>query len=155
MALSSSSARLPPPTRPNARWHRGSSGWPGPRSLCSTTRRRTPDTCCQRWVPSSNVPGPGPGGLPLIAIPHPLADNGPSLVEAKASIIVGEIELALLSDAAEVSDRLRHRFGRLTERRLDRGALCLDDACALDVALTPDRPGRRAAVPVVPVRRGT
>ncbi len=79
----------------------------------------------------------GAPGLPLVAIPHPLADNLPDLVRAKASAIVDEVELALTGDAAEVSAAHRDRFQRLTQRRLEAGALCLDDVCAVDLALAP------------------
>lgn len=75
--------------------------------------------------------------MPLIPIPHPLADNGPELVVAKAAAIVDDIEAALIGDAAEVAAAHRDRFQRLTQRRLEDGALCLDDACAVDLALPP------------------
>ncbi|MDH3682629.1 MAG: hypothetical protein OEV40_22060 [Acidimicrobiia bacterium] len=79
----------------------------------------------------------GAPGLPLVPIPHPLADNRPELVRAKADAIVDEVVAALTGDAAEVAERHRHRFVRLTQRRLAGGELCLDDACAIDLALTP------------------
>jgi hypothetical protein len=79
----------------------------------------------------------GAPGLPLIPIPHPLADNLPDLVAAKAHAIVDEIVTALTGDAAEVAAAHRQRFRRLTQRRLESGALCLDDVCAIDFALTP------------------
>ena len=78
----------------------------------------------------------GAPGLPLVPIPHPLADNLPDLVDAKAAAIVDEVVAALTGDAAEVADTNRHRFVRLTQRRLAGGELCLDDACAIDLALT-------------------
>ena len=78
----------------------------------------------------------GAPGLPLVPIPHPLADNQPSLVDAKAAAIVDEVTEALTGDAAEVSDAHRDRFVRLTQRRLAGGELCLDDACAIDLALS-------------------
>ncbi len=77
----------------------------------------------------------GAPGLPLIAIPHPLADNQPELVEAKAAAIVDEVFEALTGDADAVADANRTRFVRLTQRRLEGGELCLDDACAIDLAL--------------------
>ena len=81
----------------------------------------------------------GAPGLPLVPIPHPLADNQPSLVDAKAAAIVDEIEAGLTGDVADVAAAHRDRFVRLTQRRLDQGALCLDDACAIDLAMTPGR----------------
>ncbi len=77
----------------------------------------------------------GSPGLPLVPIPHPLADNLKDLVEAKAAAIVDEVEQALTGDADEVAAAHRQRFQRLTQRRLEDGALCLDDACAIDLAL--------------------
>ena len=82
----------------------------------------------------------GAAGLPLVPIPHPLADNGPALVAAKAAAIVDEIEAALVGDSAAIADRHRQRFQRLTQRRLSEGALCLDDACAVDLALPATGP---------------
>ncbi len=79
----------------------------------------------------------GAPGLPLVPIPHPLADNHEELVMAKAGAIVDEIIDALTGDAAEVAAAHRERFQRLTQRRLDAGELCLDDACAIDLALGP------------------
>lgn len=80
----------------------------------------------------------GAPGLPLVAIPHPLADNLKDLVEAKAAAIVDEVEAALAQSAHEVSQAHRDRFTRLTQRRLEGGELCLDDSCAIDFALSPE-----------------
>lgn len=77
----------------------------------------------------------GAPGLPLVPIPHPLADNRPDLVEAKAAAIVDEVVDALVGDAAAIAEAHRNRFVRLTQRRLAGGELCLDDACAIDLAL--------------------
>lgn len=77
----------------------------------------------------------GAPGLPLIPVPHPLADNGPDLVAAKGEAIAADVASALTGDAAEIAAAHRDRFRRLTQRRLDAGALCLDDACAIDLAL--------------------
>lgn len=82
----------------------------------------------------------GAAGLPLVPIPHPLADNKPDLVEAKASAIVDEVLAAITGDAAAVADAHRDRFRRLTQRRLEAGELCLDDACAIDLAMAPGAP---------------
>lgn len=79
----------------------------------------------------------GAPGLPLVPIPHPLADNLEPLVEAKAAAIAAEVEQALTGSAAAIAEAHRHRFRRLTQRRLDAGELCLDDACAIDLALAP------------------
>ena len=79
----------------------------------------------------------GAAGLPLVPIPHPLADNGPSLVDAKAAAIVEEVYDALVGDADAVGAAHRDRFAQLTQRRLEGGELCLDDSCAIDFALTP------------------
>jgi len=78
----------------------------------------------------------GAPGLPLVAIPHPLADNDASLVAAKAKAIVDEVELALTGDPAGITERYRHRFERLTQRRLEAGRMCLDDVCAVDLSPT-------------------
>ncbi|MCP5026381.1 MAG: hypothetical protein GY929_08865 [Actinomycetia bacterium] len=78
----------------------------------------------------------GVPGLALIPIPHPLADNHDELVDAKARAIADEVEHALTAPAVEVAERHRDRFVGLTQRRLEAGALCLDDACAIDLALT-------------------
>ena len=72
--------------------------------------------------------------LPLIAIPHPLAGNANDLVLAKAAAIANEVELALTESAQLLSERYKTKFLQLTERRLDRGALCIDEACAIDLA---------------------
>lgn len=79
----------------------------------------------------------GAPGLPLVAIPHPLADNQKSLVEAKANAIADEIEAALTDDTETVVANHRDRFTRLTQRRLEGGELCLDDSCAIDFAVSP------------------
>jgi hypothetical protein len=88
-----------------------------------------------------------------VPIPHPLADNGPALVAAKALAIVDEVVAALTGDASDVAAAHRDRFQRLTQRRLQDGALCLDDACATDLALpsqaaTPQATTPNAAVPI-------
>lgn len=74
-------------------------------------------------------------GLPLVAIPHPLAGNRTDLVAAKARGVIDEIVDALTGEAGEVADRHRARFTRLTQRRLEHGAVCVDDVCAIDPAL--------------------
>jgi hypothetical protein len=73
--------------------------------------------------------------LPLVAIPHPLAGNKIELVRAKAVAIVEEIIGAITSSEAEIEATYAGRFSQLTERRLDGGALCVDDVCAVDLAL--------------------
>jgi hypothetical protein len=80
-----------------------------------------------------------------VPIPHPLADNGPALVAAKAMAIVDDVVAALTGDASDVAAAHRDRFQRLTQRRLQDGALCLDDACATDLALTPQATTAQAA----------
>lgn len=73
--------------------------------------------------------------LPFAAIPHPLAGNETALVQAKAVAIADEI-VAALSDAPDaLAARHAGRFLALTERRLERGAVCVDDVCAFDPAL--------------------
>ncbi len=79
----------------------------------------------------------GAGGLALCAIPHPLAGNLDELVAAKAAAVWQEVAHALTAPAEEVAERHRTRFLRLTQRRLDGGALCTDEACAIDLALAP------------------
>lgn len=82
----------------------------------------------------------GLGGLPLVPVPHPLAGNDAALVSAKAAAIAADVLAALTGDAAAVAAAHRDRFVRLTERRLDGGAVCTDEACALDFALDPGGP---------------
>ena len=77
----------------------------------------------------------GFGGLPLEPVPHPLAGNRPDLVGAKAAAVAPGVLDALTGDPTALAERHRRRFVRLTERRLDRGAVCTDDACVLDPAL--------------------
>ena len=77
----------------------------------------------------------GLGGLPLLAIPHPLAGNDSALVRAKAEAIADEVLSALTDDAATLAARHGTRFLALTEKRLDGGAVCTDDACVYDPGL--------------------
>lgn len=74
--------------------------------------------------------------MPLVPIPHPLADNLAPLVAAKAEAIAAEVIANLVGDAEAVAEANQDRFVRLTQRRLEGGALCLDDACAIDLAMT-------------------
>jgi hypothetical protein len=74
-------------------------------------------------------------GLPLVPVPHPLAGNRADLVAAKARGIADEVLDALTADAAVLADRHGARFTRLTQRRLEHGAVCLDEVCAVDLAL--------------------
>ena len=74
-------------------------------------------------------------GLPLLPIPHPLAGNRDDLVVAKARAVAADVLDALTSDASELTARHRTRFVRLTQRRLERGAVCTDEVCAVDLAL--------------------
>jgi hypothetical protein len=76
----------------------------------------------------------GMAGLPLVPVPHPLAGNKAELVAAKARGIVDDIVELLTGDADVVAERQRTTFTRLTQRRLERGAVCIDDVCAIDVA---------------------
>ena len=80
----------------------------------------------------------GFAGLPLVAIPHPLADNLPVLVESKAAVIVDDIVEALTGDPDDLASIHRARFRRLTQRRLEAGQLCLDDTCAVDLAMAAE-----------------
>jgi len=85
----------------------------------------------------------GLAGMPLVPIPHPLADNKPDLVAAKASGIVDDVIAALIGDAEAIGAQHAQRFVRLTQRRLEGGAVCVDDVCAIDFALDPSAaPGR-------------
>jgi hypothetical protein len=77
----------------------------------------------------------GLGGLPLVPVPHPLAGNQSDLVAAKALGIIDEIIEALTTDPVLLADRHRDRFTRLTQRRLAGGAVCIDEVCAIDLAL--------------------
>jgi hypothetical protein len=74
--------------------------------------------------------------LPLVPIPHPLAGNQSDLVNAKARAIAEEIVEALTSSADVLAARYTTRFVSLTERRLDGGAVCVDEVCAIDPAIT-------------------
>jgi hypothetical protein len=76
----------------------------------------------------------GAPGLPLVPIPHPLADNDLALVEAKGKAVIDEISAALTDDPEVVTERYRDTFRRLTQRRLEAGRMCLDDVCAIDLA---------------------
>jgi hypothetical protein len=75
-------------------------------------------------------------GLPLVPVPHPLAGNHADLVAAKARGVADEVLEALTADAAVLADVHRARFTRLTQRRLEHGAVCLDEVCAVDPALS-------------------
>ncbi len=77
----------------------------------------------------------GMGGLPLVPVPHPLAGNADALVAAKALAVGAEVLAGLTGDAAELAERHRTRFVRLAERRLEGGAMCIDESCALDLAM--------------------
>jgi hypothetical protein len=77
----------------------------------------------------------GIGALPLIAIPHPLAGNTPDLVAAKARAITAEVRAAVTDPPAMLTSRYRNQFLSLTERRLTAGAVCVEDACAIDPAI--------------------
>lgn len=77
----------------------------------------------------------GYGGLPLIPIPHPLAGNEADLVRSKAAAVAEEVLATLTTPPQQVADAHRDRFVRLTQRRLEGGAVCVDDACAIDPAL--------------------
>ena len=75
------------------------------------------------------------GALPLVAIPHPLAGNERDLVGAKARAIAEEVASALTDPVDSICARYAGRFLSLTERRLDSGAVCVDEVCAIDPAI--------------------
>ncbi|MGE0484557.1 MAG: hypothetical protein AB7Q81_10490 [Gammaproteobacteria bacterium] len=75
-------------------------------------------------------------GLPLIAIPHPLAGNVAALVADKAAAVADEVLAALCGDAASIVTTHAARFTHLTERRLAGGAVCVDAVCAFDPAVS-------------------
>lgn len=77
----------------------------------------------------------GQGALPLVAIPHPLAGNESGLVRAKAQAIAGEVASALTDPVDTIAARYEGRFLTLTERRLEGGAVCVDEVCAFDPAV--------------------
>jgi hypothetical protein len=79
----------------------------------------------------------GLGGLPLIAVPHPVAGNHRQLVAAKARAVADEVVDALTTDRSALAERYRARFTRLTQKRLPHGAVCVDEECAVDLALRP------------------
>lgn len=74
-------------------------------------------------------------GLPLVAVPHPLAGNDAALVGAKAEAISAAVVESLTMDAESLSAREASRFRDLTERRLNDGAVCIDTVCAIDLAV--------------------
>ena len=74
----------------------------------------------------------GMGGLPLAVIPHPIADNRPNEVRAKAERIADEIVAILTRDANDLDAQYRPLYHRLAETRLARGATCVDDVCIAD-----------------------
>jgi hypothetical protein len=78
----------------------------------------------------------GLGSLPLLPVPHPLAGNDSALVRAKALAIAEEVLHALTATPAELTARHADRFLALTERRMEGGAVCTDEACVYDPALT-------------------
>ena len=80
----------------------------------------------------------GIAALPFAAIPHPLAGNEAALVQAKAAAIADEITAALTDPPAVLVGRHAGRFLALTERRLERGAVCVDEICAFDPALAQE-----------------
>ena len=52
---------------------------------------------------------------------------------------------ALTASAADIAARYQDRFVHLTERRLDGGAVCLDEACAIDPATADASPDSASA----------
>ncbi len=77
----------------------------------------------------------GMGALPLVPIPHPLAGNGSDLVGAKARAIASDVAGALTDSVEALSMRYEGQFLSLTDRRLDGGAVCIDEVCAIDPAV--------------------
>lgn len=74
----------------------------------------------------------GMGGLPLAVVPHPLADNRPDEVRAKAEAVLAEVLQVLTGDARELDARYRPLYHRLAETRLSRRVACLDEVCVTD-----------------------
>ena len=81
----------------------------------------------------------GLGALPLLPIPHPLAGNDATLVRAKAEAIAAEVLSALTDTPAALAARHGARFLALTDKRLDGGAVCVDEACVYDPGLARGR----------------
>ena len=79
----------------------------------------------------------GMGGLPLAVIPHPIADNRPNEVRAKAERIADEIVAILTRDANDLDAKYRPLYQRLAETRLKRAATCVDDVCIADPTGAP------------------
>ena len=77
----------------------------------------------------------GMGSLPLVPIPHPLAGNESELVGAKARAIVSDVISALTDSVEVLSTRYEGQFLSLTDRRLEGGAVCIDDVCVIDPAV--------------------
>ena len=69
-----------------------------------------------------------------MASPHPLAGNQPELVKVKAGFIASVVKRALTSPAATVAAEHQDQFSRLTQRRLEGGAICLDEVCVTDLS---------------------
>ncbi|MEW6268101.1 MAG: hypothetical protein AB1689_02240 [Thermodesulfobacteriota bacterium] len=92
--------------------------------------------CTDEFAPLARAEsvGKGMGGLPLVVVPHPLADNRPDEVRAKAQAIADEVYAVLTRPAAELDAEYRPLYHRLAEVRLGRRAACLDDVCATDPA---------------------
>ena len=74
----------------------------------------------------------GMGSLPLVPIPHPLAGNESELVGAKARAIVSDVISALTDSVEALSTRYEGQFLSLTDRRLEGGAVCIDEVCVID-----------------------
>jgi hypothetical protein len=90
--------------------------------------------CTDEFAPLARAEsiGKGMGGLPLAVIPHPLADNRPDEVRAKATAVVAEVMTILTRPAAELEARYRPLYHRLAETRLSRAVACVDEVCALE-----------------------
>jgi len=73
----------------------------------------------------------GMPGLPLMTVPHPVADNTREQIRAKAALIADEVVRVLTTSAEQVAADYRERFQRLEEKRLPGGAACIDDTCVL------------------------
>ena len=77
----------------------------------------------------------GMGSLPLVPIPHPLAGNESELVGAKARAIVSDVISALTDSVEALSTHYEGQFLSLTDRRLEGGAVCIDEVCVIDPAV--------------------
>ena len=62
------------------------------------------------------------GGIPIAVIPHPLAGNKPSVVQAKAAAVVDEIFAILTEPAGKLAEAYRGRFLKPMSKKIARAS---------------------------------